>query len=73
MIEDNKQLHERIDFLEKENQRTLLALDEILNFDSYFSSINEETSEEDLFRKTCSHLNIFTDFATITFSINASG
>jgi signal transduction histidine kinase len=67
MNEDKKKHIKRIDFLEKENQRTLLALEEILSFDSYFSSINEETSKADLFRKTCSHLNVFTDFETIAF------
>lgn len=58
---------ERISFLEKENQRTLLALEEILNFDSYFISINEHTNISDIYRRTCSHLNMFTDFETIAF------
>lgn len=57
----------RIAFLEKENQRTLLALEEILDFDSYFISITDSTNTADIYRKTCSHLNMFTDFDTIVF------
>ena len=65
--DDKKRDLKRINFLEEENRRTLLALDEILSFDSYFSSINEQTTKADLFRKTCSHLNVFTDFQSIAF------
>jgi signal transduction histidine kinase len=65
--DDKKSDLKRINFLENENSKTMLALDEILSFDSYFSSINEETSKADLFRKTCSHLNVFTDFQSIVF------
>ena len=67
MDKDSEYYEERIAFLEKENQRTLLALEEILNFDSYFISINEHTNTSDIYRRTCSHLNMFTDFETIVF------
>ena len=67
MAQDLEYFKRRIAFLEKENQRTLLALEEILNFDSYFISITEDTNTADLYRRTCSHLNMFTDFDTIIF------
>ena len=67
MAQDLEYFKRRIAFLEQENQRTLLALEEILNYDSYFISITENTNTSDLFRKTCSHLNMFTDFETIVF------
>ena len=67
MAQDLEYFKRRIAFLEQENQRTLLALEEILNYDSYFISITENTNTSDLFRKTCSHLNMFTDFDTIVF------
>lgn len=67
MAQDLEYFKRRIAFLERENQRTLLALEEILNYDSYFISITEDTNTADLFRKTCSHLNMFTDFETIVF------
>ena len=67
MAQDLEYFKRRIAFLEKENQRTLLGLEEILNYDSYFISITENTNSADLFRKTCSHLNMLTDFETIIF------
>ena len=66
-MDDPQYTRERITFLEEENNRTQLALEEILQFDSYFSSISESTSEEDLFRKTSSHLKVFTDFEALIF------
>jgi len=67
MEKDIEYYKRRTEFLEKENQRTLLALEEIVNFDSYFISINENTDTSDIYRRTCSHLNMFTDFDTIVF------
>ena len=67
MEKDLEYYKRRTAFLEKENQRTLLALEEIINFDSFFISINENTDTSDIYRRTCSHLNMFTDFETIVF------
>jgi signal transduction histidine kinase len=57
----------RISFLEEENQRTLIALDEITTFESYFTNINENTDINEIYHVTCSHLKHFVEFETIAF------
>ncbi|MCM8532208.1 MAG: HAMP domain-containing histidine kinase [Lentisphaeraceae bacterium] len=67
MSKDKDWYEDRISFLEKENMRTLIALEEINIFESYFSSINEETELSDIYNVTSSHFRHFVDFSTIAF------
>ena len=67
MQKDQEWYEKRIAFLEKENRRTLIALGEINSFESYFTSISENTDIEDIYHVTCDHLNSFIDFSSIAF------
>ncbi|MCM8535795.1 MAG: HAMP domain-containing histidine kinase [Lentisphaeraceae bacterium] len=67
MSKDKDWYEDRISFLEKENMRTLIALDEINTFESYFTSINENTELADIYNVTCSHFRHFIDFSTVAF------
>ena len=67
MQKDQEWYKKRISFLEKENRRSLIALSEINSFESFFTSISENTDIEDIYHVTCNHLNAFVDFSTIAF------